>query len=122
MLPPDLVEYAKITKQDLSGPVPEDPMDKIKELREQQALLEANGGTGGRPLPRVPKKRSASVAELDAGASDDVRAALARVDEDAASDEEEDDEEEEEDPLAALEAEEARQRAIEEEIAAAEEA
>lgn len=115
----DLELYAKITKQDLSGPVPEDPMDKINQMRAEQAAEElANGG----PLPAKVKKRSASAVELRGGGeeegADDVQSALERVDEEMGDGGE--DEEEDEDAEARLAEEEARQAEVDAEIAAAE--
>jgi transcription factor TFIIIB component B'' len=61
--PADLDSYAKITGQDLSGPVPEDPMDKINQLRDEQDALERDGGR--RPDHHGKKRKGAGAGGKD---------------------------------------------------------
>ncbi|GAA5861097.1 hypothetical protein JCM3774_002189 [Rhodotorula dairenensis] len=67
----DIEAIAKITGADLSGPVPEDPMDAVNRRR---AEIEANGGVP--PEPHGGRKRKGKGKKEDGGDHDDHDAAV----------------------------------------------
>ncbi|SCZ99327.1 BZ3500_MvSof-1268-A1-R1_Chr7-2g09485 [Microbotryum saponariae] len=112
----DLDRYAALTGQDLSGPIPEDPMDRINKHREETEKLEREnsvmpGGYGGPSRQRGVPVAGRQV-ELEDVEEEEGRAAR----QDGGEGEEEEDEEDNEE----AEEEERRQREIDEEIARAE--
>lgn len=108
----DLDQYAEKTGQNLSGPVPDDPLEAINKLRDEQeaAAKEAGGPVYGMPAgerrggKRKKKEEEEEVVELQG----------------AEEEEEEDSGEESEDEVAKARREEEEQRLIDEEIARAE--
>lgn len=70
----DIENYAKVTGTDLSGPIPEDPMDKVKQLRKETEArdleLSAKFGANGRDMVPV---------EEDSGRDSTTAARLAGV-------------------------------------------
>lgn len=105
----DLEHYAAVTGQNLSGPVPDDPLEAVNKRRaEEEAIERANGGPD-RYLPTNAKgKRSKKEGTVDARA-------MAKQMEEEQEEEEEDDGET---PLEKLEREERAQEALDAEIAA----
>ncbi|KAM0789223.1 hypothetical protein ACM66B_000066 [Microbotryomycetes sp. NB124-2] len=114
----NLDEYSKRTGYELSGPVPEDPMDEINARRaaEEAGRPAADAALGGNERSvSVKVKKREMTAPSGLGA-----AAEAGQDEDNDDDNDDDEEEEEETELERLEREEAREREIQAEIEAAE--
>ncbi|KAI5479784.1 hypothetical protein MNV49_002596 [Pseudohyphozyma bogoriensis] len=88
----DLESYAKITGQDLSGPIPDDPYEKIQKLREEAQLLELQN------LPTWAQKKveeNVEVGRVDGVGGEGVEAELAAVEAEMEEDEGHDSEEEE---------------------------
>ena len=90
LLSADLEHYAAITGQDLSGPVPDDPLEAINKRR---ALEEAEERANGGPDRYLPKGKRGNRSDDEEGVGDDVAGALKTVEEedDGAEDEEEED-------------------------------
>ncbi|KAK4051399.1 hypothetical protein OIV83_002883 [Microbotryomycetes sp. JL201] len=107
----NLDEYSKRTGYELSGPVPEDPMDEINARRAAEETNRPANIGGERSVSVKVKKRETTAPESFGGPANDDGADDAR--------EEESDEEEEETELERLEREEAREREIQAELAAA---
>lgn len=108
----DLEHYAAVTGQDLSGPIPIDPMDKINELRAEQEQQEKENG--GRYLPK--EHGGTGGGGGGGGRKGKKGGKLQQVPEEVEQPAEE--QEEEEDQEEALRREEAEQAALDEEIAA----
>lgn len=109
----DLDKYAEKTGQDLSGPVPDDPLEAINKLRDEQeaAAREAGGPVYG--MPGGDKRgRGKKKEEVEEAIVEEVE---------GEGEGEEDSGEESEDEVAKARREEEEQRLIDEEIARAEE-
>ncbi|KAK4057277.1 hypothetical protein OIO90_001774 [Microbotryomycetes sp. JL221] len=120
----DLNEYSKRTGHDLSGPVPEDPMDEINARRRAEAgsLPDTGSLHGGRSVSVKVKKREATTpgAALNERQTDGDDVESNNGDETvAAGGREGDDDDESETEAERIEREEAREREIQNELAAA---
>ncbi|ORY60410.1 hypothetical protein BCR35DRAFT_270878, partial [Leucosporidium creatinivorum] len=104
----DLEHYASVTGQDLSGPVPDDPLEAVNKRRaEEEAIERANGG----PDRYLPSNVKGKRGKKEGTAGADARALAKHV--------EEEEEEEEETEIERFEREEREAAALDAEIAAA---